>query len=146
MDINAKIIIRVHYVHIKRRLFFSVENLKLNQFFNRKSDPKLSSDAQKNLSKKLLIALFEFFFEQCVYGIFTPKNCSMAPTKIDGILTVGKEKRMFLSPPSFWLFFIHISLFFFFFFLVMPFAPTIYYGQKRCQTRRQVFQIRYVNM
>ena len=60
----------------------------------------------------------------------------MAPTKIDGILTVGKEKRMFLSPPSFWLFFIHISLFFFyFFFLVMPFAPTIYYGQKRCQIR-----------
>ena len=47
----------------------------------------------------------------------------MAPTKIDGILTVGKEKRMFLSPPSFWLFFIHISLFFFYFFSCHAVCP-----------------------
>ena len=114
---NAKIIIRV--LHIKRRLFFSVENLKLinssieNLTLNCRRMPR------KTFPKNYyLIALFEFFFEQCVYGIFTPKNCSMAPTKIDGILTVGKEKRMFLSPPSFWLFFIHISLLFFLFFFL----------------------------
>ena len=119
---NAKIIIRV--LHIKRRLFFSVENLKLinssieNLTLNCRRMPR------KTFPKNYyLIALFEFFFEQCVYGIFTPKNCSMAPTKIDGILTVGKEKRMFLSPPSFWLFFIHISLFFFYFFSCHAVCP-----------------------
>ena len=120
--LNAKIIIRVLY--IKRRLFFSVENLKLinssieNLTLNCRRMPR------KTFPKNYyLIALFEFFFEQCVYGIFTPKNCSMAPTKIDGILTVGKEKRMFLSPPSFWLFFIHISLFFFYFFSCHAVCP-----------------------